>query len=75
MQKNIFFFVFDTNFFNQAFTFSRHRENICRADPGSGSATHPIHIDPSPSTPDPVSSTRNGSTGILIYSRALSLDI
>ncbi len=52
-----------------------HRENICRADPGGGSAIHPIHIDPLPSTLNPVSSTRHGSTGTLIYSRALSLDI
>ncbi len=52
-----------------------HRENICRADPGGGSTIHPIHIDPLPSTPDPVLSTRHGSTGTLIYSRALSLDI
>ncbi len=52
-----------------------HRENICRADPGGGSAIHPIHIDPLLSTPDPVSSIRYGSTGTPIYSRALSLDI
>ncbi len=52
-----------------------HRENICQAEPGGGSTIHLIHIDPLPSTPDPVSSTRNGSTGTLIYSRALSLNI
>ena len=52
-----------------------HRENICLADQGGGSAIYPIHLDPLPSTPDAVSSNCHGSTATLICSRALSLDI
>ncbi len=40
-------------------------------NPGSGSVVYPIHNDPPPSAPDPISSAQHSSTSIYIFLRAI----